>query len=309
MKKIFLLIIYLTTLSSLSLFSQEITDLYWIYEKNRSQIRISFNVYKVEEYKVCEITPYFKVDGRSIKMNSNFLYGDTQTINTEGRKTIYWDIFEQLCFNDFIDFGKKNYEVILNARFYKKPIPKQLYASYNISGSSYYGLTIGYISRWGFYARAKSNGIYKSSNLIFENDYVTNYPGTGYYIIDDKVQRSRFAITAGVNHRIMKNLYVGFGAGYGFRNLLWHYNDYEYEHNNITGNAFVLDKSKSADGVELEFELGYIIKDFLFVNLGVNFITGIDIHKKTFTNSYFIEPNLSIGYIFNNDKINIRNIF
>jgi len=273
------------------IFCQKVKNVQWQYNLDSCKVFITYKLTGVDRFKTCKIYPEASFDNAEQELDTSYLSGDYGEIKTKGEKNIAWDIFEQIPYN--LLRKKKKAMFQLSYTCCKYPIPPQLFLSYNISGSSLYGLTFGLISRWGFYVRGKTNGSIENSDLLFENGYVTNYPGTGYYLIDEKVRRSRLGITAGVIHRIFNNFYISVGAGYGFRNLMWHYNDYEYDRNTLTGESYVKDNRKSATGCEMELGVNYKIgkRKRLFINAGMNTI-----------NFKFFEPNFGIGYVFKEIK-------
>jgi len=267
-------------LLSHSIFSQEISNIKWDYDENKNIVTINYNIKKIHKYKYSEVTPYILFNNNDSAKLEN-AKGDFGKIYRAGRnKAIYWEPTKQFD----LEFFKQDISFLLNANFYYDKT-KELYIAYNFSETAQFGVCLGYIAKWGYYGKFKTNGQFDNSKLLFTNEYVTNYPGAGYYIIDNKKNISRFGITAGFNHRINPFLYVYAGFGYGKMNTFWHYTDYEYNLHQITGEAIVIDTKNSFKGIEVE--TGLICKyNSYFFKIGMNSI-----------NFSFLEGNFGLGYI------------
>jgi hypothetical protein len=294
MKKSILVIILLFT-DAVLLVAQKIDKVSWDFNKERGEVSIKYFITGIDKYKPCKVVPLMirgnpadPTNQRTDTLNPDFLTGAFGIIENKGPKEIKWNIYKQMHYNELQSPEDVTFQLI--GRCNMKHIKEQVFISYNVSGSSLLGLTIGYLSRWSGYIRFKTNGVFKSSELVFENGYVSNYPGTGYYVIDDNVKRSRFALTAGVMHRLSEGFYINLGVGYGYRTLLWHYKDYEYDRNTLIGEEYVKNQDKSSKGIEMELGVNYRI-NFILINAGINTI-----------NFSFFEPTLGIGYVFQNKK-------
>ena len=126
-------------------------------------------------------------------------------------------------------------------------------AAYSIAPQTSFGLTVGSVKRWGWYVSLATN--FKYVKVGYECT-----AGGLIYSIDNncyrytKKETMRLSLTAGAVARIAKPVYAYLGAGYGVRNLLWHFE----------GDAFsgvAKNKAYSHEGVALDagmmFHLGH----------------------------------------------------
>lgn len=126
----------------------------------------------------------------------------------------------------------------------------------NVSFNNYsqlaYGMTIGSVNRFGWFASVMTNFNFKAFSTDYEcsNDFLIDgeefqYSGTKHY--------TALSVTAGAMYKIAKPVAVRLGAGYGVRTLA-------YE---TTDGKLVKNTDQSASGLEvqagLQFNLGQIV--------------------------------------------------
>lgn len=86
-----------------------------------------------------------------------------------------------------------------------------------------FGLTIGQVKQWGWYASVMTNFNFSKADLTCdENGSIENPPLA--YSFKEKVT-SRFSVTAGGMYKLGCPLYLYAGVGYGKRTLLWKTDD------------------------------------------------------------------------------------
>lgn len=86
-----------------------------------------------------------------------------------------------------------------------------------------FGLTIGQVKQWGWYASVMTNFNFSKADLTCdENGLIENVPLS--YSFKEKVT-SRFSVTAGGMYKLGCPLYLYAGVGYGKRTLLWKTDD------------------------------------------------------------------------------------
>lgn len=93
----------------------------------------------------------------------------------------------------------------------------------SIAPQTSFGLTIGQVKQWGWYASVMTNFNFSKADLTCdENGLIEGAPLT--YSFKGKVT-SRFSVTAGGMYKLGCPLYLYVGAGYGKRTLLWKMDD------------------------------------------------------------------------------------
>ena len=119
-------------------------------------------------------------------------------------------------------------------------------------------LTIGQAgNKNGWYLSGKM-GLSSSENSKYEVDVATNKlanynSSQTYYLFGSETNTSRLSVTGGFLVGISKDVYWTLGAGYGQRNLLWSFNEYNYSQiGQPIGQSWALNKKSSTSGVELE---------------------------------------------------------
>jgi hypothetical protein len=213
-----------------------------------------------------------------------FATGDVGKVLESGNHEIL------IAMNEQMQNKKETLRFYVKAKTQKKPIPHHWFASYNISGSSAFGLTFGTVGSWGWYMRFKSNGKNYSSDLhtnAANSSQIINYTGEGYYTYTDAVRRNRLAVTAGFMHIVHKDLFVYFGAGYGERTVFWHADEFSYVNDEKINDLWIVNDYNSSAGLELDAGIIFNYKKFLNFSLGLNTI-----------NMKFYEVNAGIGVNF-----------
>jgi hypothetical protein len=140
-------------------------------------------------------------------------------------------------------------------------------------------LTIGQAgNKNGWYLSGKM-GLASSENSKYEVDVASNklanYSSSlTYYLFGSETSTSRLSVTGGYLIGISKDVYWTMGAGYGQRNLLWSFNEYNYSQiGQSISQSWALNKKSSTSGLELESGLMVLSGP---VNFNVNYsILGI----------------------------------
>ena len=117
-------------------------------------------------------------------------------------------------------------------------------AAYSFAPQASFGLTVGSVKHWGWYVSVGTNFKYVGANYNCAADgtIISNTSNHYHYT---KQETMRFSATAGAMVRIYKPVFAYFGAGYGVRNLLWH-----FEGNVFSGIA--KNTAYSHDGVAID---------------------------------------------------------
>lgn len=130
----------------------------------------------------------------------------------------------------------------------------------------------------GWYLSGKM-GLASSENAKYEvdvaSDKLANYNSSlTYYLFGSESSTSRLSVTGGFLVGISKDIFWTMGAGYGQRNLLWSFNEYNYSQiGQSIGQSWALNKKSSTSGLELESGLMVLSGP---VNFNVNYsILGI----------------------------------
>ncbi len=231
--------------------------------------------------KTAETNLYVSTDGgRSYQGPLKAVSGDIGIMETDGSKKIIWKVFEE--------FGALQGDITfeVRAKLKNKPIDNEFLMAYNVSGSSFLGVTIGSVGRWGWYLRGKTNLNFTQGDYNTSNEAITDYDGSGYYLYTDQTQQTRMGLTVGAIKRLGKTVYLYAGAGYGSRTLLWNAAEYSYENDIQLGDLWAIHEGQSAIGAEAEFGL-------LFRMGKINLSAGIN----TIGFSFF-EANGGIGLFF-----------
>jgi hypothetical protein len=95
-------------------------------------------------------------------------------------------------------------------------------AAYSLAPQTSFGLTMGSVKRWGWYASVGTNFKYVRADYECATDGTIPSDANTYYRYTQK-ETMRLSVAAGALAKVAKPVYVYFGAGYGVRNLLWHF--------------------------------------------------------------------------------------
>ncbi len=231
--------------------------------------------------KTAEIDLYVSTDGgRSYKGPLKAVSGDVGKVEADGSKKITWKVFDEF---EALQ-GDITFEV--RAKLRNVPVENEFFMAYNISGSSFVGLTIGSVGRWGWYLRGKTNLNFAQADYTTTDQALTDFDGSGYYLYTDQTQQTRLGLTVGAVKRLGKTIYVYAGGGYGSRTLLWNAEEYTYEDESLTGDLWAEHEDQSATGAEIELGL-------MFRMGKINLSAGVN----TIGFSFF-EANGGIGLFF-----------
>lgn len=98
-----------------------------------------------------------------------------------------------------------------------------LNGAFSTAPQTSFGLTIGQVKQWGWYASVMTNFNFSKADLTCdENGLIEDAPLS--YSFKEKVT-SRFSVTAGGMYKLGCPLYLYAGVGYGKRTLLWKLDD------------------------------------------------------------------------------------
>ena len=92
-------------------------------------------------------------------------------------------------------------------------------ASVGVMPQMSYGLMVGYVKKWGGYAKFRSDYHFKSP--AYSCDKYGNIDGGGLIWTNGLQRKSRLQATGGVLYRLTKWCYPYAGLGYGTRSLQW----------------------------------------------------------------------------------------
>lgn len=216
-------------------------------EQKGNTLVVFYNLQGLGLDRVAQVYLYISSDGgRSYKGPLKAVSGDVGRMDTDEAKSIVWHVFDKYSSLK----GDIVFEV--RAQLQNRPISQEFFLAYNVSGSSAFGLTVGSVGRWGWYARLKSNGSFVSADYTVKNARISDYDGEGYYVFTNQVKRSRVAATAGIMHRLNKFTYLYGGGGYGSRLLLWNAEEFSYATHKKTGDIWATHVDRSASGAEIE---------------------------------------------------------
>lgn len=245
LKKTLILTILLATCSTL--FAQIISNSG--FQQKGNSIVVNYTIKGLSIDQVCFIELYVSVDGGKTFSNPlKAVSGDVGEITENGSKSITWKVFEEYdSFEGDIVFD-------VRAKIEKKKVPSQTIITYCFSPYSPFGLMVGKVSRWGFYAKVKMNGSFSSGDYTYTNGTVSNYNGTGYYEFNNSTMHSVYGVTIGGLKRVTNKFFLYAGIGYGSKTKLLKMNEFSYTNFEKTGEAWVTDSNNSTSG--LEFELG-----------------------------------------------------
>ena len=278
MKKVSIIIITMA-ICSFAAKAQKISNTQ--FEQKGNSIVVSYTLSELDIDKSAFIDLYVSTNGgKNFNGPLKSVAGDVGLVSTVGSKNISWKVFEE--YSDLE--GDIVFEV--RATIKNKPVQAENLVAYNISGTSFIGLTYARVGRWGWYARVKTSGSSASSDYTTTNTMIPDYDGDGYYKYTDKTKRSRMGITVGVMHRLNRNYYLYAGGGFGSRKLVWNAEEFSYTDNSKIGEIWAEHEDKSASGPEIEFGIIRRLGRFN-ISLGANAV-----------NFKFFEVNGGIGLFF-----------
>ena len=165
-------------------------------------------------------------------------------------------------------------------------------AAYSIAPQTSFGLTVGSVKRWGWYASFGTN--FKFSKSDYEYDFECDGNGQmatpiGEYVFNNEQKTCRLAATAGMVIRISDPIYAYVGGGYGLRQLFWSIEINEYIDGYYGPNIhWVKNTDYSYQGIALDAGLMLHFKGF-----------GFSIGLQTIKFNY-LEAKIGIGYTLKN---------
>lgn len=134
---------------------------------------------------------------------------------------------------------------------------------------------LGFVKKWGAYAKGVSDFRMKAGSADFEVDNTGNYNGIPVWLNSD-AKLERTALTVGGLFRPWKMLYMYMGGGYGWRNVV-------YE---TANDSWAKNMERSYEGYEVE-------GGFIFRLFGLSMMVGIQ------TNQFkYMELSGGVGFIF-----------
>ena len=153
-------------------------------------------------------------------------------------------------------------------------------AAYSIAPQTSFGLMVGSVERWGWYASIGTNFKYVKAGYECASDgAISIFDNTSSNYRFTKEETMRLSVTAGAAARLAKPVCVYLGAGYGVRNLLWHFEgesasgvakNKAYSHQGVAidgGMMFYIGHFSGSLGVQT-VNFGYVEAK---IGLGINF--------------------------------------
>lgn len=139
-----------------------------------------------------------------------------------------------------------------------------------------YGLSAGWVKRWGGYAKFKTNAVFPEESGSISYD-LNNIWTTG----NTKIQN--WSVSAGALFAVIPQLYLNFGASYGVKKIYWE---------DINQNwKLIIPYSVNGIGVDVGLTARF---SAFSIGLGSSFL----FNTNTGYNSLYIEPEIKIGVMF-----------
>ncbi len=258
----FLMVISLTGLNQ----AQNINNI--SFKQSGKFVEISYELSMLREFEKANVSIYVSANGgESFVGPLKEVTGDVGENISNGEKKVFWEVF-----NEIPDFDG-NVVFKINVEITKNKEPAKFLLAYNISNSSFMGLTFGFkFNRSGCYTRFKTNGHFVNSPyFVNENNLIVNYDGIGYYTFSGEVEKSRIGISVGYLYTCFKNVDVNIGLGYGKREIYWMIDEYQFDNTDYYSNVAAKYLNDSYSGVEIELGITYYLNQYLFT-IGVNSI-------------------------------------
>lgn len=259
--------------------SQNISNIQ--YQRDGNKILITYSITDAKFYQAFNIDLYISFDnGENFIGPLKEVEGDVgEKVSAGKNKKIYWDVFREL--------DKLKGEIIFDIRAKViKNIDRKYFVIYQGNNITPFGLKVGHVGLWGWYASVFTNTNFNIYDYESNNGVIQNYPVDQYYMVTNEKKYSRYSIVAGFNYQFLKNLYVNVGAGYGHKELLNQIDEYSYNNDTYLANSYMKVNSESYSGLEIEAGLMYKYKNFVF-STGVNLL-----------NAKRLDWNAGIGYCF-----------
>lgn len=271
-------IIVLTLFVFFESLCQSVKDVNFLINDNNNTIIINYKLTGLKFYQSCLISVYVSTDGGNTFTGPlQEVEGDVGIVNSEGVKTITWDVFREIAsFEGEVTFNLK--AEVIN----EKP-RRRFFATYVASYPAYLGLRLGLINKTGFYLTVITNpDILTSSNYSYDGNKVINFADSSYYIFTNKVLRPQFMAMGGFNFQVSKNFFLYTGGGFGQKYLYWNIDEYKYSTGLKTSNSYVSHSEYSFSGPQLEAGFMIRIAKYVLFSAGV---TNLNFKKEltTFT--------------------------
>ncbi|MFC2086161.1 PEGA domain-containing protein [Bacteroidota bacterium] len=157
---------------------------------------------------------------------------------------------------------------------YNLKIKKRFFVSYTGSITlpstefiSPVGIQIGYLGKPGMYFSLRLNTQYNiKSDYIYENDEIIGFKEGFYYEFNDNTKYPSLIATGGLIFRLVRNVNLYTGVGYGYNKTLWQISEYQYPDTYIE-DKLVENVEYSITGIAVEAGLMYRGKRLLY-NIG-----------------------------------------
>lgn len=166
------------------------------------------------------------VNGQRMVLESTELKGDFGRITESGFKQVRYNVDNRKTF-----LAGKDIRFILNVKS-KDVLDDEILAmaSFGVVPQFSYGLMLGYVKKFGGYAKFRSD--FHFGQAAYKCNNAGKIDGGGLLWANGQQRKSRMQATGGVLFRLTKWCYPYAGAGYGSRTVQWQ--DYQGEWAQVT---------------------------------------------------------------------------
>lgn len=270
-----LVILSLVTVCCQSLWAQNVSNV--TAQQVDKNIHISYSLDKA-----ADISVYISANGGNSYRELKQVSGDVGKTIGPGRKTIVWNVLEEmaeLVGDDFVFMVRVDGNA--EKQWKKKRRAEMPYNTFFTLNAAYsplpqwsYGFKVGQAKNVGWFVSAMTNfnfkGVYKP---MVDGDF---------YLLNGKHKTARLSAQVGLVVRPCKPLYMLFGVGYGYRTLTMQtYDQHWYSY-----------PARTYHGVDVSFGLLFDIKCFA---LSAEVVT---------TNFKTVEAKVGLGFCLPNKKKN-----
>jgi hypothetical protein len=254
-----LLLIIIIIFSAIIVNAQQVTNVKSFQTGNA--ITIEYTLTGAKFNQKFNVSLYLSLDGgKTFQGPLSAVSGDVGDDVKAGTHKIFWDPYK--------DVNSLEGDVIftVKAEVIQERVRRNFFVHYsgnyslrNAGYTSPLGLSIGQIGKMGWYLSARMNSsAFKKAQYEYDGVKIVDYNEILYYEYDNLYQYPSFEAIGGITAQLNWNLFLYFGAGYGYQKYFAHINEFDYISNDLVRESYVNYQGHSSSGVVAE--AGLIIK-------------------------------------------------
>ena len=237
---------------------------------NNDKIKVDYKISKLKSYQyIEEIEFYVSTDnGKTFTGPLKEVQNGKISKLRNGKHTMVWSVMKEMPMVEA--------DLVFIVRIKVGKVKKAFMVSLVGNNITPFGLRVGQLGKIGWYVEGRASLLAANPPAYtYRDGKIIDYDQHGYYEFNGNKGYNAWSAVAGVSFQLSWNLFLNAGAGYGVENYMYEIDQYSYNPEEKTGNAWVKDDGYSNSGFELDAGLIFKYK-MLIISAGatsVNFKT------------------------------------